>query len=120
MKFRLLTLAVVFASAVLLPTRQTAHRIYRRGLPVRVRIARPVVVRRSILWTLNNVCQSEYRNRTTRPHPLRGSSSDDCHTGLCLVTRLGYRIAEHSWNADSVTDHCNFLSPKRTASQARA
>ena len=45
MKFRLLTLAVVFAGAVLAAdTADAAHRIYRRGLPVRVRIARPVVV----------------------------------------------------------------------------
>ena len=45
MKFRLLTLAVVFAGAVLASdTAEAAHRIYRRGLPVRVRIARPVVV----------------------------------------------------------------------------
>ena len=45
MKIRLLTLAVVFASVVLASsTAEAAHRIYRRGIPVRVRIARPVVV----------------------------------------------------------------------------
>ena len=44
MKIRLLTLTVVFAGAVLASsTAEAAHRIYRRGGPIRV-IRRPVVV----------------------------------------------------------------------------